>query len=98
MKNSSKILIVLFLLAGVLTIYMGLNVNLECTEATVQDDFLAGLPLSMFGAYCLFTSLFLWGKPQTGNILAVITITAAAVMLLASIFDLSIPIIKTSCV
>jgi hypothetical protein len=52
----------------------------------------------MFGAYCLFTSLFLWGKPQTGNILAVITITAAAVMLLASIFDLSIPIIKTSCV
>jgi len=93
-----KIFITLFILAGALSIYMGLNVDLKCAEATVRDNLLAGLPLLTFGLYCLITSIFLWFKPQIGNILAVISVTAAAIMILASIFDLSFPIIKTSCI
>jgi len=97
MKISNIILIVLFLLAGIFTLYMGLNVNLKCVEATMRDNLLAGLPLTVFGAYCFITSLFLWKKPQIGNIFAVVTITAAVVIILAALFDLSFPIIKTSC-
>ena len=90
-------MITLFLLVSIFAIYMGLNIDLKCSEATVRDNLLAGLPLTVLGAYCLVTSLFLWKKPQIGNILAVITITIAVVMLLVTIFGLSFPIIKTSC-
>jgi hypothetical protein len=97
MKKSNTILIFLFSLLGIIAIYMGLNVDLKCAEAAVRDNLLAGLPLWIFGIYCLITSLFLWKKPQIGNILAVFTIIMASVLILAPIFDLSFPIIKTSC-
>lgn len=87
----------MFLLSGLATVYMGLNVSLKCAEATARDNLLAGLPMTVFGAYCFITSLFLWKKPQIGNILAVFTIIMASALILAAVFDLSIPIIKTSC-
>jgi|GEM_PF-2542364 len=92
-----KIFITAFLLAGIISIYLGLNVDLKCVEATMRDNILAGLPLLALGVYCLLTSIFLWLKPQIGNILAVISVTAAGIMIIASIFDLSFPIIKTYC-
>ena len=98
MKTYKIILIFLFVLLGIIAIYMGLNVDLGCAEATVRDNTIAGLPLWVFGVYCIFTSLFLWKKPQIGNILAVITISLAFILLIAVIFDLSFPIIKTSCI
>lgn len=97
MKTSNLILIFLFALLGVISTSMGLNVELGCIGATARDNILAGLPLWVFGVYCTLTALFLWRKPQIGNILAVISITAAAIMLIMAIFDLSLPIIKTSC-
>ncbi|MEK7635055.1 MAG: hypothetical protein AAB446_01325 [Patescibacteria group bacterium] len=97
MQKINKILIILFLVLGVLTLYMGLSVDLKCSEATFRDNLVAGLPLWVFGIYCLFTSLFLWKKPLIGKVLAVITFVIATVLFLASVFDLSIPIIKTSC-
>ena len=97
MKHHNKILIVLFLLVGIGAIYLGLNINLKCVGVTVQDNLLAGLPLLVFAAYCFITSLLLWKKPQIGNILAVFTIIIATVLIFAPIFNLSIPIIKTSC-
>jgi cytochrome bd-type quinol oxidase subunit 2 len=97
MKTATKIFIVLFLLVGIAAIYMGLNINLQCATATMKDNLLAGLPLSVFGIYCFITALFLWKKTQIGNILAVFTIIMASVLIIAPIFDLSFPIIKTSC-
>jgi hypothetical protein len=97
MKMSGIILIVPFALLGILTIFMGLNVDLKCAEATARDNILAGLPLWTFGVYCLVTSLLLWRKPKIGNILAVITVVMFSILILASFFDLSIAIIKTSC-
>lgn len=94
---SRKISIVLFLLLGIITIYMGLNVDLKCPEATVRDNLLAGIPLTLFGIYSIFTSLFLWKKPQIGNTMAVIVVTVAIIMLIAAIFDFSFQVIKTSC-
>lgn len=85
-------------MAGALCIYMGLSVDLKCAEVTMRDNLLAGLPLLILGVYSIITSIFLWLKPQIGNILAVISITAASIMILASIFDLSFNIIKTSCI
>ena len=94
MRKPNKTLIVIFFVLGILTLYMGLSVDLKCAEATAWDNFLAGLPLWLFGVYCFITSLFLWKKPQIGNILAVISFTIAAVLLIASIFDLHVPVIK----
>ena len=82
---------------GVTAIYMGLHVDLQCLDTTLRDNLLASLPLLVFGTYSLATALFLWQKPSVGNILVVITITMALILFLASIFDLSLPIIKTSC-
>jgi hypothetical protein len=76
---------------------MGLNVDLKCIGGTAQDNIMAGLPLWIFGTYCTITALFLWKKPPIGNILAVFTIIMASVLIIAPIFDLSFPIIKTSC-
>jgi len=97
MKPYKTILIFLFALLGIATIYMGLNIDLGCAEATARDNIIAGLPLWVFGVYCIFTSLFLWKKPQIGNILAVITVSVAFILLIAVIFDLSFHVIKTSC-
>jgi len=97
MKSSKTILGFLFVLSGIAAVYMGLNVDLGCAEATARDNVIAGLPLWVFGVYCIFTSLFLWKKPQIGNIMAVITVSIAFILLIAVIFDLSFPIIKTSC-
>lgn len=94
----NKFLIFLFLLLGLASLYMGLNIDLKCADATLRDNLLAGLPLLILGVYSIITAIFLWLKPQIGNILAVISITAASIMILASIFDLSFPIIKTSCI
>lgn len=92
-----KFLIFLFFLLGVISLYIGLNIDLKCTEATVKDNLVAGIPLLVFGVYCLVTSLFLWKKILIGNILAVFTVIMATVLGLAAYFDFSINIIKTSC-
>lgn len=97
MKKSQKILIVLFLFTGIIAVYMGLNVNLKCAEATAQDNFIAGLPLIIFGIYSFLTSLFLWKKPEIGAGFVAVATLAALILITAAIFDLSIPIIKTSC-
>lgn len=93
----NKIPIILFFILGAATLYMGLNIDLGCAGATAWDNFLAGLPLWVFGIYCLLTSLFLWEKPSIGNILAVVTFAIATILVIAPVFNLSIPIIKTSC-
>ena len=98
MKNLDKFLFVSFLLGGILVFYMGLNVDLACLKATTRDNFLAGLPLTIFGLYCLVTSLFLWKKMKVGDCLAVFGFLIATALTLISIFDLPIAIIKTSCI
>jgi len=93
-----KFLIFLFFLLGIVSLYMGLNIDLRCAEATLRDNLLIGLPLLVFGVYCLATSLFLWKKFLIGSILAVFTVIMATILILATVFDFSINIIKTSCI
>jgi hypothetical protein len=97
MEHHNKTLIILFLLMGIFAIYLGLNIDLKCSETAMWDNLLAGLPLFVFAAYCLITSLLLWKRPQVGNILAVITIIIATILIFTPILNLSIPIIRTSC-
>lgn len=97
MKSFRKIFIILFLLIGIVAVYLGFNVSLECTEAMMRDNLLAGLPLIIFGAYSLITALFLWKKFLIGQTLAVLGVLMALILILAPIFNLSIPIIQTSC-
>lgn len=98
MKKSRITLIVFFSLLGISSLYLGLNIDLKCAEATTHDNLLAGLPLWIFGVYCMLTALFLWKRPQIGNILAVFTVIMATALIFAPLFNLSIPIIKTSCI
>ena len=98
MKNYNMILSILFSVLGILSVILGLNVDLKCLGSTVQDNLIAGLPLWVFGVYCLFTSLFLWKKPEIGRSFVAVAVLIAIILITASLFDLSIPIIKTSCV
>jgi hypothetical protein len=96
MKNSNLILAISFLLIGIITLYMGLNINLEC-EATFLDNLRAGLPLIIFGIYSLLTSVFLWKKPDMGRSFVAVATLMILFLATAAIFDFSIGIIKTSC-
>jgi hypothetical protein len=98
MKNYNMVLSILFSILGIISVILGLNVDLGCTGAMMQDNLLAGLPLWMFGVYCLFTSLLLWKKPELGRSFVAVAVLIALVLITASVFNLSIPIIKTSCV
>jgi hypothetical protein len=97
MADRKKIISILFLLAGIFAIYMGLSVRLKC-GGTATDNFMAGLPLTIFGVYCAITSLSLWEKSKIGDYLPALAILIAAFMLFAAVFDLSFPIIKTTCI
>jgi hypothetical protein len=98
MKTSDKILMGVFLALGVLALYMGFNIDLKCAGATISDNLAAGAPLIIFGLYSLLTSLFLWKNPGVGRNFVAVAIFAFLILAAVAFFDLSIPIIKTSCI
>jgi hypothetical protein len=96
--NYNIVLSIFFSILGIVSVVLGLSVDLECVGVTAQDNLIAGLPLWVFGVYCLFTSLLLWKKPEIGRSFVAVAVLIALILITASVFDLSIPIIKTSCV
>ncbi len=88
---------ILFLILGIITIYLGLSVDLKCAEVSITNNLAAGFPLIIFGIYNLLTTLFLWRKPDIGRGFVAVAVLIALILIVASVFDLSIPIIKISC-
>lgn len=90
-KILNIILAVIFLLAGVFFVFVGLTTRLLCSGLTEWDQFLAGLPMTIFGLYCIATSVFLWKRPKIGIYLALL-----AIIFFVAMVVLSSSIIKSS--